>query len=101
MKIQVDFDSRFIMKTFHQTAIDYITEHVEANNPIKAKGEDRSDTENQPFFLYLSFRAPHRPYSHGYEFDEGEFFKLHLFFFLVIFQVNYICTLNFIGSSWL
>ena len=68
-RTQVDFDSRTIMKTFANTAIDYITEHVETNNPIRDDGESRSDNENQPFFLYLSFRAPHRPYSHDYDFD--------------------------------
>ena len=71
-KTQISFDSRYIMKTFHQTAIDYITEHVENNNPQKADGQERSETENQPFFLYLSFRAPHRPYSHGWAYDESD-----------------------------
>ena len=55
------------MHRFHSVAIDYITEHVESENPITTKGEEKSG--NKPFFLYLSFRAPHRPNSHNLTFD--------------------------------
>ena len=71
-RTQAGFDSRTIMQTFAHTAIDYMGEHVNEHNPIKEATEARSTTENQPFFLYLSFRAPHRPYSHEYDFDPEE-----------------------------
>jgi arylsulfatase A-like enzyme len=67
---QTGYDSKEIMHRFHKIAIDYLTEHVKAANPITPKGENKD--KNQPFFMYLSFRAPHRPSSHNLTFDEND-----------------------------
>ena len=37
-----------------------------------AEGSRRAAGKNRPFFMYLSFRAPHRPMSHDWEFDPKE-----------------------------
>ena len=66
-KTQDGYDSREILHRFHSVAIDYLTEHVEESNPITTDGDAKTD--NKPFFLYLSFRAPHRPYSHNLTYD--------------------------------
>ena len=66
---QTGYDSKEIMHRFHKVAIDYLTEHVEGANPITPDGEIKK--KNQPFFMYLSFRAPHRPSSHNLTFDEN------------------------------
>lgn len=66
---QLGFDSEEIMHRFHQKAIDYVTDHVNDKNPVKAEGENLET--NQPFYLYLSFRAPHRPSSHNLTYDEN------------------------------
>ena len=68
-KTQVDYDSRLVMKTFKTKAIEYIEEHVNKANPILEDGEERAEGKNRPFFMYLSFRAPHRPMSHDWDFD--------------------------------
>ena len=69
-KTQVGFDSKLIMNTFKETAQEYLTQHVNWHNPIKPTGTARTAEENVPFFMYLSFRAPHRPFSHNKTFDE-------------------------------
>ena len=46
-----------------------ITKHVEKSNPIMQNGAKRNKNQNRPFFMYLSWRAPHRPMSHDWEFD--------------------------------
>ena len=68
-KTQVNYDSRLVMKTFRDKAIGMITSHVQKSNPIMSDGDERSNQQNQPFFMYLSWRAPHRPMSHDWEFD--------------------------------
>jgi len=68
------------MKEHHEWAIKYITEHVEDRNPINPSGEVRTAEENQPFFMYLSFRAPHAPYSHNLTDEEiREFLPYNVF----------------------
>jgi len=57
------------MNTFKETAQDYISDHVKWHNPIKQNGKSREANQNVPFFMYLSFRAPHRPFSHNKTFD--------------------------------
>lgn len=47
-----------------------ITKHVEKSNPIMQNGAKRNKNQNRPFFMYLSWRAPHRPMSHDWEFDQ-------------------------------
>ena len=47
-----------------------ITKHVQKSNPIMANGAKRNKNQNRPFFMYLSWRAPHRPMSHDWEFDQ-------------------------------
>ena len=32
-------------------------------------GAKRNKNQNRPFFMYLSWRAPHRPMSHDWEYD--------------------------------
>ena len=64
LKIQLDYDSRTTMKLFHENAISFIDDHVKTKNPKKSPNEVRSNAENQPFFMYLAFRAPHAPHSH-------------------------------------
>ena len=59
-KTQRQFNSNKIMFQFHSKAIKFIEEHVWAHNPKKTTGKRRSADENQPFFMYLSFRAPHK-----------------------------------------
>lgn len=78
-RTQEGFDSRAIMRTFSETAQQYIREHVQTYNPKMANGNTRDafvdektdlqESTNQPFFMYLSFRAPHRPYSHEYVYN--------------------------------
>ena len=63
------------MKNFRDKAIDYITEHVNTSNPIRPEGETRIGSHNRPFFMYLSWRAPHRPMSHDWEFNPAEPFE--------------------------
>ena len=71
-KTQIDYDSRLVMKTFRDKAIGMITNHVKSKNPKMTDGDDRTDQQNQPFFMYLSWRAPHRPMSHDWEFDPND-----------------------------
>merc|ERR1719454_580220 len=47
-----------------------INDHVQKSNPITAVGEEKSG--NRPFFMYLSWRAPHRPMSHDWKFNETD-----------------------------
>ena len=68
-RTQLNFDSRFITRTFHETAIDYIEQHVTERNPKMMKNKKRTEKQNQPFFMYLAFRGPHMPYSHEYTFN--------------------------------
>ena len=64
---QEGFDSKEIMHRFHSTAIKYLKEHESDKNSIAKAGQKKKN--NQPFFMYLSFRAPHRPSSHNLTFD--------------------------------
>ena len=53
-----------------ETAIDYISEHVSTFNPVIQSGDTKTPEQNKPFFMYLSYRAPHRPNSHDFVYDE-------------------------------
>ena len=57
------------MKTFRDQSIKMIKEHVRDHNPIISNGDPKQAGKNQPFFMYLSWRAPHRPMSHDWDFD--------------------------------
>ena len=48
------------MFQFHSKAMKFIEEHVWEQNPKIVHGKKRSADENRPFFMYLSFRAPHK-----------------------------------------
>ena len=66
-KTQVGYDSRKVMKTFRNAAIGMINAHVAESNPDLNPGQVKNS--NRPFFMYLSWRAPHRPMSHDWDFD--------------------------------
>ena len=53
-----------------ETAIDYISEHVSTFKPVIQSGDTKTHEQNKPFFMYLSYRAPHRPNSHDFLYDE-------------------------------
>ena len=53
-----------------ETAIEYISEHVSTSNPVTQSGNTKTPEQNKPFFMYLSYRAPHRPNSHDFVYDE-------------------------------
>ena len=71
-KTQKGYDSSLQMYDHYENAMKFITEHVEENNPQKAKSEERSNTENQPFFMYFPYRAPHAPFHHNLTVEEIE-----------------------------
>ena len=71
-KTQVGFESTEIMEHFKTAANQYIEDHVNWSNPKKPAGTSKSGDENKPFFMYLSFRAPHRPFSHNKTFDPND-----------------------------
>jgi len=65
---QENFDTKKIMFMFHKKATQFIEQHVNQFNPRLKMGAKREKLKNKPFFLYLSFRAPHKPYSHNVSF---------------------------------
>jgi len=69
-KTQKGYDSSVQMYDHYENAMKFITDHVEENNPQKKKSEGRSNTENQPFFMYFPYRAPHAPFHHNLTVDE-------------------------------
>ena len=58
------------MFEFKTNAINFLEEHVTTFNPKMEKNAVRTADQNKPFFMYLSFRAPHAPYSHNMTDDE-------------------------------
>ena len=58
------------MFEFKTNAINFLEEHVTTFNPKMEKNAVRTADQNKPFFMYLSLRAPHRPYSHNLTDDE-------------------------------
>lgn len=57
---------------FHKKATHFIEQHVKTFNPKMKSGTQRPKEQNKPFFLYLSFRAPHKPHSHNISFTGDE-----------------------------
>ena len=67
-RTQTGYDTKTMMYLHHHNAIKLITEHVQESNPNELT--ERTGDQNQPFFMYLAFRAPHAPYSHNLTAEE-------------------------------